>query len=252
MYVTITLEGFDALKDALVDAPLKLKKAMKLAMARTGNAIRDAEIAEMKRVFDRPTRWTLGAMRVSTSSGELEVTIGIIDPNGNYKRAQSYLSVQVEGGPRRTKAFEVALQQHGLMPTGWRAVPGEGAKIDAFGNMSAGQIRQILSWFDAAERTAGSTQNMGFAGREKRRKGTRKNLGFEYFVVLPGRQRNLKQPGIYQRIFLGHGKSIKPILIYVKSANYKKRFDFEKVARETYDRVMPIEFQSAVEHELRK
>ncbi len=87
------------------------------------------------------------------------------------------------------------------MPQGWYSVPGAGAQIDRYGNISSGQIRQILSWFGAAERSAGSTQNMTADGRAKRRKGTKKNVGYEYFCVMPGRQKNLKQPGIYQRFF---------------------------------------------------
>jgi hypothetical protein len=165
----------------------------------------------MQRVFDRPTRWTLGSIKVKPTK-QLEVEVGILDPEGYYKRAANYVGTQTTGGQRKMKAFERALQQYGLMPQGWYAVPGEGAKIDSYGNMSSGQIRQIMSWFDSAERWAGSTQNMGAAGRAKKMKGTRSKFGFEYLVVLPDKQKNLKQPGIYQRFFLGHGSSIQAAL----------------------------------------
>ena len=238
----------------LASAPRQLEKATKLALARTGDAIREAEKEEIARVFDRPTRWTLGAMQVKTSTDKLTVTVGIVDPDGFYKRAAKYLDTQVTGGARRQKAFESALIRNGIMPSGWLAVPGEGVTLDAYGNMSAGQIKQILSWFDAAERGAGSTQNMGFAGRDKRRKGSKKKVGLEYVLVPPGRQRNLKQPGIYKRnIYMGKGgKHISPILIFIKKANYKKRFDFERVARATYDQVAQAEFAAAIQRELLK
>lgn len=72
------------------------------------------------------------------------------------------------------------------MPRGWVAVPGFRAKIDAYGNQSMGELRQILSWFDAAKLTTGSTQNMRDAGRNKRRRGTRAKAGFEYVAIKPG------------------------------------------------------------------
>jgi hypothetical protein len=260
--LTVKLEGFEELQRKLADAPRKLEIATQRALLKTAHGIREAETAEMQRVFKNPTRWTLGAMKVKATN-KMTVEVGIIDPDGYYKRAASYLGTQVGGGQRRVKAMEKSLQSRGLMPSGWMAVPGQGAKMDAFGNMSVGQIRQILSWFDAAENWAGSTQNMGAAGRAKRMKGTRSTAGFEYFAVAPGARRAYKsangkggshsmQPGIYSRTFLGHGSAIKPVLIFVKSARYQIRFNFESVAKATADAMMNAEFNKAVQMELLK
>ena len=250
----IQLEGFEDLKRQLADAPKKLEIAAQKAIRKTANAIKDAEISEMKRVFDRPVSWTLGAMKVSPvkDTSKLEVIVGILDPDGYYKRAAGYLGTQIDGGRRKIKAMESALQNWGLMPKGWLSVPGEGALIDSYGNMSVGQIRQILSYFGAAERWAGSQQNMSQAKKIKLLKGSKSKLGFQYFVVLPGMQKNLKQPGIYQRISFGHGKAIKPILIYIRSAKYKPIFNFEKIAREVADEVMQPHFEDAIRGELLK
>jgi hypothetical protein len=226
----------------------QIEIAAQRALLKTAQAIRDAEIAEMARVFDRPTRWTMGALKVKADS-KFSIRVGILDPDGYYKRAQDYLSTQVAGGVRRQKAMEMMLQRKGVMPAGWSAVPGAGAEIDQHGNMRVGQIRQILSWFDAAERSAGSTQNMREKGRAKRRKGTRKVRGFEYFSVLPGRTnsgRNVLSPGIYKRTTFGFGKAIKPVLMFVRLAAYRPRFDFERVAVGTYEREFPAQFESAL------
>ncbi len=241
----------EKVKAELASIPRKVEIAAQRALLKTGQHIREAEQAEMKSVFDRPTPWTLGAMRVKPTA-KMEVMVGILDPDGYYRRANNYLGTQVSGGGRRHKAFEKSLQAYGIMPSGWFAVPGEGAKLDAFGNMGPGEIRQILSWFDAAERWSGSTQNMGEKGRDKRRKGTRKKAGFEYFVVHPLRRNkgyNLT-PGVYRRTFFALGRAIKPILIFVKDAQYKPRFDFEKVARFTAQKHMTDELSAAVRREL--
>lgn len=251
--IEIKLDGFADLKRKLADAPRKLETATQRALLKSAHAVKDAEQAEMRRIFDRPTRWTMGAMKVKATD-KMTVSVGILDPDGYYKRASSYLGTQVSGGGRKLKAFEKSLQARGIMPSGWFAVPGIGAKMDAYGNMSAGQIRQILSWFDAAENWAGSTQNMGFKGREKRRMGTKRNAsGFEYVAIPPG-NRGLKQPGIYLRnMYMGKGgKHISPVLIFVKGARYQARFNFEKVARDTADAVFHAEFAKAIDRELLK
>lgn len=246
----VKIEGLEELKRTLSDAPREIQVAAQRALLKTAHGIREAEIAEMQRVFDRPTRWTLGAVRVKATS-RFTVEVGILDPDGYYKRAANYLGTQIEGGQRRHKAMEKSLQKWGVMPEGMFAVPGAGAKIDAFGNMSSGQIRQILSWFHAAENWAGSTQNMTDATRDKRRKGTRKSIGFEYFAVVKDtslfyHNKSLKQPGIYQRFFFGQGKAIKPVLIFVKGARYKARFNFEKVATDIAKALWNAEFNKAL------
>lgn len=247
--ISIKIEGLEKIRADLLKNQKAVEIAAQRAILKVAEAVRNAEKNEIERVFDRPTRWTLGAMKVKTTS-KLEVRVGVIDPDGYYKRAANYLRTQIEGGSRRAKAMEVALQQYGLMPQGWFVVPGAGAQIDVFGNINSGQIRQILSWFGTAERWAGSTQNMTEAGRAKRRKGTKKNVGYEYFCVLPGTQKNLKQPGIYQRFFFGQGKAIKPVLIYVKQVRYAKRFDFEATARKVTDAMLTAEFESAMKLEM--
>lgn len=258
--LAIKIEGLDELKRNFADIPRKVETAAQRALLKTAAAVKEAEVAEMGRVFDRPTRWTLGAMKVKATN-KFEVKVGILDPDGYYKRAASYLGTQVGGGSRRIKAMEKSLQSRALMPSGWFSVPGAGAKMDSYGNMSVGQIRQILSWFDAAENWAGSTQNMGFAGREKRRLGTRKTAGFEYLVIMPNMVRTfkgardtraLKQPGIYQRTSFGYGTAIKPVLIYVKGSRYQARFNFEKVARDVADAMMQSELEKAIQLELNK
>jgi hypothetical protein len=258
--INISISGFEEIKRDLLKNQKAVEIAAQRALLKTASAIREAEAVEMQRVFDRPTRWTLGSMKVKATNN-LAVRVGVLDPDGYYKRAANYLKTQIEGGARRAKASEKALQQYGLMPQGWFIVPGECAKIDAYGNVSSGQIRQILSWFGAAERWSGSTQNMTDEGRSKKRKGSKRNIGFEYFVVSPGDRRSYRssngksgthamQPGIYQRLFMAHGSAIKPVLIYVKQARYAKRFDFEAIAHKVADAMLNAEFEAAMKIEI--
>lgn len=243
--ITIKLDGLDSLKASLGALPRNVQAATKRALINTALSVRDAEQEEMKRVFDRPTRWTIGSIRVKALDS-MSVVVGVVDPDGFYKRANYYLGTQIAGGPRGLKAMEKALQHYGLMPSGWVAVPGAGAKLDSFGNMGPGQIRQILSWFGAAERWAGSTQNMTKETRDRRRKGTKTKRGFEYLAIKPDNKRGKLMPGIYMRTYFGFGSSIKPVLMFVRAARYKARFDMERVAKHTIGQVWRHKFESAM------
>lgn len=248
--------------------PRAAEIAAQRALLHTGRAVQRDEVAEMQRVFEGgPTRFTRNAFRVRLDKDKWSAHVEVKD--GYWSRSDDYLNVQIVGGARKHKAFENALRRVGVLPAGWYVVPGEKAALDAYGNVSVGQIRQILSWFDAAELVAGSMQNMRQAGRDKRRRGTRSRRGFEYFVAQPGhrvgarswmngRRQNL-EPGIYRRTSFafagprgGGASAIEPILIFVRSASYKPRFDFYGVAERTVSREFKPALDAALQRELDK
>lgn len=233
----------------------RVEVAAQRAVLKTARAVMAAERAEMQRVFDRPKAWTLNSFRVALgrermqagklrTAGGSEISATLQVKDGYWYRADNYLDTQIAGGQRGQKAFEKALQARGILPAGWHAVPGQKAKLDAFGNQSPGEIRQILSWFGSAEMVAGSTQNMTDATRARRRKGTRTKRGFEYFAVSPLRPsrggRHTLHPGIYRRTFFGFGAAIEPVMIFIDGAAYQPIFDFyglgQRVINETFSR----------------
>lgn len=253
--------------------PRAAEIARQRAIVGTANVVKAEVVKEMGRIFDKPKPWTLNAYRVALGAESMQggqmrpraggpITARVEIKDGYWYRAQNYLATQIEGAAnRRMKAFESALQRAAAMPQGWRAVPGEKAKLDEFGNHSPGEIRQILSYFDAAEHVAGSRQNMGAAGRARRRSGTRRTAGWEYFIVGPGGRRQFirsngrtgshsMQPGIYRRTFHAMGTRIEPIMIFVKSASYKKRFDLEGVGRRTVARELDPRLRAALAIEI--
>lgn len=246
--VRAKIDGLDAVQARLRGlADGKIKVAARAALndaAFLGKKATEKRIAE---AFDRVTPWIAKSVRYVKAKGEkLESSIDF-EAWGNKTgvTAAKVLSAEIYGGQRRHKRHEVALQRMGILPAGMFIVPGEAAQMDGYGNMSSGQIRQILSWFNAAGMTSGPNQNMTDRKRASLRKGSmrqgRVTNGFEYFVVQPGKRREFQranggkgthkmQPGIYQRIFLGQGTAIKPVMIFVKSPAYKQRLDFYRIA----------------------
>lgn len=205
----------------------------------------EAGRTEMGRVFDRPTAWVQKGIRYKKArpdalSGQID-----LDFWGNKQgvAVDRVLAAEIDGGERRAKRHEVALRRIGVLPDGMFIVPGEGAKLDAFGNMQAGQINQILSFFSAFGEV-GYKANMKEKQRSRLKAGSKSRMGFEYFAVTPGTKRTWGRangklgshkmaPGIYERVYLAHGTAIRPVMLFVKPPRYAKRYDFYGVSGDT-------------------
>jgi hypothetical protein len=191
---------------------------------------------ELPAALDRPTPYTMNSMFVKPARADrLEAEAFFKDELGTSKLgrpATKYLRWLVYGGVRSVKAFESAMQKAGYMEKGWVAVPGAGARVDQYGNVSPGQIIQILSQLRVTL-TAGHTRNMGFGAKSiaaQRRAGGR-------FFAVPARTKGGLAPGIYQREF--GGQNIAPVFIFVSRAQYSRRLDFYGIARQVSVRNFP-------------
>jgi hypothetical protein len=205
-------------------------------------AAKQATEREIGSVFDRPTPWIARSVRYTKATKtRLESKVDF-DMWGNKTAvtASKVLSAQIEGGSRKHKRHEVALQRAGILPAGMYIMPGEAAQLDAYGNMRAAQIVQIMSWFQSFG-TAGYSANMRDGGKRlgKDNKRTGKK-GFSYFVARKGGH---LPPGIYQRYTFAAGSSIKPVMIFVGKTAYRKRLDFYNIAiraaRAEFDVTLP-------------
>lgn len=216
-------------------------KQATFALAVTLNRVTKPVIAdlqkEMEDSFDRPTRWTLNSLRQygRATPSKLETTIDFRANFGKGIQPEVYMRPNIEGGERRLKRFERALIAVGAMPDDHYAVPGEAARLDAFGNITAGQIVQLLSYFRAFPE-AGYKANMTDKGRARLAKGN-KRTGARGFVYFAGRPVPGGPMGIWQRVQFGFGSSVKPVLVFVRSTNYERgRFDYAYAAEQSIDR----------------
>lgn len=221
------------------------------AMGPTLKAGREAVYAAMRRGFDRPTPYALNALRVEEpgAAGPLRGAVmvkGRQDVPGSAIPPQSFLRAEILGGARRWKRLEVALLRAGMLPRGWYAVPGAGARLDQYGNMSRGQVVQVMAFlqlFSVArgERRAGYRSNSSAASRARVERGTRYRFGVELFVSSPTQayRRGGLAPGVWTRqvnATNSRGKSVtkaagalaplRPVLLFVRSAKYRQRLDF--------------------------
>lgn len=252
----IELTGMDGLRKELEQfSDRRFAATVATAMTRTAVQVRAAVQAEASSVFDRVTPYTMRQLRYVAATADRPVAAvgfnieAIQDVFGNVVRFQDagpgatpagkYLQFQAEGGTRKAKRFEVALQAAGALPKGYVVTPGQGARMDAYGNVSRGQIIQVLSQLRITL-VSGFTRDMRFDA--KKQSAAQRKAGGRFFVAPVGGK---LQPGIYQRELIGN--NITPVFIFVKSASYRRRFDFYGVAKRKADAVLDNEVRRAID-----
>lgn len=194
------------------------------ALNHVGNIARQELRREMSTVFDRPTPFTLNSVRIfNATPSKLEVELWVKDDKENNSKAlapEDWVAPQVFGGGRVDKKSESLLRAKGILPAGLFIVPAAGAKLDQYGNLSRGQVLQILSGLSAAEGARGYTANASESARS-----LRKGHAKAFFVMRRG-----KLPiGIAER----RGKDLVMVLAFVKQPQYRERYRFHDVVRRT-------------------
>jgi hypothetical protein len=206
----------------------------------------------MRDSLDRPTPFTLNSLTVAKRAtvADLSAVVDFKQVGGGGRPASSYLRWQVEGGQRRLKGFELALRSIGVLPGGYFVTPGQGAKMDEYGNISRGQIVAILSYFRAfQEQGKGFKLNSTAASRARLARGTRTRLGYRYFAGRPGGRGQL---GIYQDVRIAPGvRELLPVFIFVQWARYEPRLDIKLAAELAVKREAAPIFQAALAQALR-
>lgn len=212
------------------------KKQLPFAVARgltqTAGLVKQALRGSMETSFDDPTPFTLNSLYVKPATkAKLVAEVGIKNmPTSGGTPQSSYLEPEVQGGTRPMKRMEYLFRQNGLLKPGMMFVPGQGAKLDRYGNMAPSMRVQILSalkLFDESQFSRPAKMNQTTKSRKRNKK------ALDLFVGSPG---GGKEPaGVYQRVDNGDGThSVKPLLIFVSKANYKPRLKMQQVATEVY------------------
>lgn len=218
--------------------------ALARALTKTGVRVKGAEVELMKESFDRPTPYTLKSLFLKPATKKtLAAHVWVKDDSytGTGTPASRYVLPHIVGGKRSVKRFEKNLQYAGYLPPGWVTVPGQGARLDQYGNVSRGQIIQILSQL-RIRLLAGYDRDMA---RGRKGIAAQRRAGGRFFVIPPG---GSTQPGVYQREFMG--RNITPVMIFAQQSqtHYRQSLPFETVANRTVNRHFAAELQAAIEH----
>jgi hypothetical protein len=245
MQFNIQLKGLADVQRTIAAAEKQMKFAASVAINNIAKNIEAEQQKEIGGTFDRPKPSTVKATYIKRSTkNDLTAIIGLKDRTKGVPAAE-YLHPNVKGGARAYKRSELMLHRAGILPAGMFTVPGAGAKLDNYGNMSRGQINQILSYFRTFGNTALNTKRMNMT--DKRRAGMVKRRS-DYFVVPVADRQAKLYPGIWQR--LGRD-DIAPVLLFVDKATYRATYNFGEIAARVVRRTFQAEFDKALEMALR-
>lgn len=213
-------------------AKSQLPYATAVALTRTAVDVRRAEQTEMRQVFDRPTPFSINAFEVTPATkSHLVAEVGQKFATATSK-PKNWFEPQVFGGRRLAKGFESLLKAVGALPPGRIAVPGRDATLDAYGNMSRGQIVQVLADLKASRETV---YNMTEHSR-------RRNKRPRHFLIY--------MKGV-RLVVRREGKVLKTIMAFVTDAQYAARFDFFAVGEKTASVRFDDHFDKALEMAIR-
>lgn len=247
MRIDVKINGMDKLQAMLAGQAKQVKFAAAVALTRTAKNVEDEERKAMGGVFDRPKAQTMKATFIRKATKEnLEAVVGIKDRSGGIPAAE-YLHPNIGTSGKKARNYkrsEYMLHQAGILPAGLYTVPGKGAKLDEYGNMSRGQIVQILSYFKTFGNTALNSKRMRMTDKTR---STMVRRATDYFVV-PAAIKGSLYPGIWRR----NGQSkIEPILMFVSRPTYKAIYDFEGIATKVVRRTFGAEFDKAFDQAMR-
>lgn len=240
MQINLKVEGLEKVQKQLrMLSDQGIKEASAKAINDTAFQVKRTMISEMNSVFNQVTPYVKKSVWIEMATPEkLHATILPTYYGGKGIDPQKILAAQEAGGPRRDKRVEAALRRVGILPAGMQTVlpkdPFPGSD-DGKGNFRGAFIVQLISYFQAFSEV-GHRANM--TDRQKKKlanvgqsaNGYKTINGFVYFVSYGRLRGQHLAPGIWAKQGI-HGATVKPVMMFTRSGNYKPRFSMERVAK---------------------
>lgn len=207
--------------------PSIMRKAITFALDDTAEGLRQAEVMEMEVVFNNPRKYTLNSLYTVKARGQMDAngmsTAGIAWKEfGGSIPAYKYIKPHVDGGPRRYKRHEKALQGRGILPEGSMTAQGRNFPKDDTGDITGGQYTRMLAELGALEGTAKGAKS------KPRKNGDSFFLMYGFRGMGPAPKGTGFPIGIAER----RGGQITMMLRFIKPPTYKKTFDYYGVGDE--------------------
>ena len=264
--IKVDIRGLDSVLNGLKNLEKQHAFASAVAMNEAAfQAMREGK-AELRSKLDRPTPWTISSWRVRKKAkrGDLTAIIGMSDflSDKQSRGPSSKLQQHFVGGGRSTKQLEERLRAAGYLGASEYIVPGGAAKLDRYGNMSRGQIQQIMSqiglkgsgYDSVATKSRRSMRNQARAGHifwsmGIGSPGSRAYSGKLKFDLSSGKYYGVIQhlpKGAWMR---GPG-TVKPLMIVVRKPHYRRRLDIDCIAQRVMTRDFPAAYSRALQRAL--
>lgn len=229
------------------DLGRELPWATVLALNATADDIRKAGRDDwIPHAFDRPTRFTVNAMRVvRASKATMAAEVLFKDRStASIEGDAHYMQPQVRGGRRVHTPFESRLIRKGVMrPNEW-AMPGKACRLDRHGNVATGVYAQVIAQLGLGDEGYNSAESAR-SRRFKERMAKAGNRPGRFFVA-DGR-------GLPRGIWERAGRSVAPVFIFAQRApNYRIRLPWKAMADRLARARLPVHFRREAERLLRR
>lgn len=241
MQISIKIDGLDKAMAQLGSMAKQATYAASRALNTTAFAINARLKTDMASTFaGGATAYSLRAFKVEKAdktSLTASVTLRTDKQAASlpYAKALGHLFT---GGQRNYKKIEGMLRGRNLLPSGLSIAPGNGMRLDRYGNMEKGQLNELMTMM------LKRPTNM----RTIRKTGSNKTPKMvDYFAVQPGAKTKL-HPGIYKRIETGKSSAVDAMILFIKPVNYRKLIDLQRLGMEVKDKT----YQPAFDAELAK
>lgn len=182
--INVTIIDADVRK-MLNAMPKTARRAAEQALDQIAYFIYKEITAEMPGIFKSPKPFTIRSLKYTkTRNHNMMASVWFREPD---RMVEHYLVPTVEGTERKYKGFERAMGDN-------KFIPSKFLKLDRYGNVSVGLLRQILGVLGRAERSVGYQANLTA-------KSAKRNIKQRDYVYLPtGSRRGGLPPGIYKRV----------------------------------------------------
>lgn len=225
----VDTSDFDRKVRALAEMPNLIRKVVVGAVSDTVDDLHTRQSMEMPRVFNNPTRYVTGGLKKRYPGGKMGQGV---EKAGTYfaffpvsKSPEDIVRPHVFGGQRSKKRHEQRLSQLGILPAGGFAIMGNEYPRNASGDIPGARYTQMLHQLGALSDMARQAMPKS---RQKDRKGT------SYYVIRRGGQ----------PIAIGErtGSSTRIMLVFARSTQYQKRYDYFGIGRKQVIYSLPLHF----------
>lgn len=246
--LTVKVEGLEELKATLRGLSFSDRRfaaAMATALTRTARAVEQQWRQQFPQELDRPSpRTTRGTVVNPANAKNLQAAVAVKGESDKADTTAGWLSPQEYGGSRLVKRFERALWAKGTMPRNMFTVPGDGATLDNYGNVSRSQIIEVLNQL-GTDFSVGYAQVIGRTAA--RRAAAAARVGRKYFAI-QDRKHGLP-PGIYYR---NQNKELKAVFFFVPRLQYPRRLTLIQRGMSVAQRNLNEQVGVAVKEQLRR
>jgi len=244
MKIDIKLDGLAQVQDTFREvSDRRLRAIAATTLTRTAKRLSKQWQGEIDRAIDRPVARTQKAVRIEPARADsLTAMVALKDAVGQGMAPGQYLQQHEHGGGRLVKKFEQALINSGAMPSGYITVPGRGAGIDGYGNVSRATIIAVIAQL-------GRDYSPGYqrviSKSSAKRAASMARHGRRY-IVMPVGNKSVS-PGVYER---RSDRTVSAVFLFKKMVSYSRKLTLQASAQELAPAIAAEEFDRALSESL--